>query len=234
MTVRAVEGWQDAAVDLTIGEAVAVRYVTGTWTINVAGRWFDADGYPGYYPHDAPPPCDRADLPNEQNGALIGRIGDGPPFLIGNVRALNADRAGALRMRMNDSDACLSDNGGSVEVVITHETSAATPTSTSPPATTTTRPLATATATASAVPPTPGPTRAASTCVCRIVQTRAPAVVIQAALANPDRYYGWRYLLDPNKPEGPTNPRRECLSLRNEQLDFHPVFNGPIWRVGCH
>ena len=35
----------------------------------------------------------------------------------------------------------------------------------------------------------------------------APAVIADA-MANPGRYYGWRYLLDPGKPESPANPRR--------------------------
>ncbi|MEO8084373.1 MAG: hypothetical protein ABI780_11165 [Ardenticatenales bacterium] len=130
LAVRAVVGWQDAAVDVAVGDAIAVRYISGTWTINVAGHWFDADGYPGYYPHDTQGACAQADLPDEQNGALIGRIGDGPPFLIGSLRSLTADRAGTLQMRMNDADACLSDNGGSVAVVITLDSSA----TASPPA----------------------------------------------------------------------------------------------------
>lgn len=232
LAVRGVVGWQDPGVDLTAGDVFTVRYITGTWTINVAGRWFDADGYPGYYPHDAPPPCDRADLPDEQNGALIGRIGDGPAFLIGRFRSRVADRAGGLQLRMNDADACLPDNGGSVDVVV----SSGAPATPLPPPSATSLPTATAAAVAPpthAPTPTPAATAAAATCVCRTIQSRAPAVVIQAALANPQAYFGWRYLLDPNKPEGPTNPRRECLTLRSERLAFHPVFNGPVWRVGC-
>jgi fibro-slime domain-containing protein len=95
-------------------------------------------------------------------------------------------------------------------------------------ATPTATPTATATATATATPvPTP------SGCVCRIVWLRVPPVVINDALANPDRYYGWRYPLDPGKPPGPANPPRECLTLMNMGLDYHPVWNKPQWRVGC-
>ncbi|MFN8424545.1 MAG: hypothetical protein U0470_14600 [Anaerolineae bacterium] len=118
LTVRAADVWQDAAVDVAAGEPLEIRYITGTWTINVAGRWFDADGYPGYYPRDIQGACALAPLPDQQNGALIGRIGGGPPFLIGNHKALVADRPGALQMRMNDADACVPDNGGAVEVAV--------------------------------------------------------------------------------------------------------------------
>ncbi len=82
---------------------------------------------------------------------------------------------------------------------------------------------------------TPGPTPDPSmpTCVCEIVYKRVPAVIIMDALANPERYYGWRYRLDEGKPPGPNNPPRECLSLLNRSLQYHPLWNTPIWRVGC-
>jgi hypothetical protein len=69
--------------------------------------------------------------------------------------------------------------------------------------------------------------------VCRRVRRQVPAAVVDDALTRPERYYGWRYLLDPNKPPGPNNPPRECLSLRNPNVPYHPIFNGPIWQVGC-
>ena len=78
--------------------------------------------------------------------------------------------------------------------------------------------------------PTPVP---ASNCVCAAVRSRVPAVVVADALANPDRYYGWMYPLDPGKPPSPANPPRTCLSLHQVGLDFHPLWNKPEWRVGC-
>jgi len=74
-----------------------------------------------------------------------------------------------------------------------------------------------------------GPAR----CVCRIVLQRVPQHVIEDALAHPERYYGWRYPLDPNKPRSPANPPRECLTLMNVNIDYHPLWNTPEWRVGC-
>ncbi len=69
--------------------------------------------------------------------------------------------------------------------------------------------------------------------MCRDVRQRVPAVVIDDALANPERYYGWLYPLDPGKPPSPANPPRTCLTLRTVALDYHPVWNKPQWRVGC-
>jgi large repetitive protein len=94
----------------------------------------------------------------------------------------------------------------------------------------------TPTATATAVPtPTatpPPPPTASANCVCPVVRKHVPPVVIADALANPGRYYGWRYLLNPGKPPGPDNPRRECLSLRSVGQPYHPLWNTPLWRVG--
>ena len=70
-------------------------------------------------------------------------------------------------------------------------------------------------------------------CVCRVVRQRVPAAVIKEALAHPERVYGWRYLLDPGKPPGPANPPRECLTLLNVNVDYSPMWNTPVWRVGC-
>ena len=84
--------------------------------------------------------------------------------------------------------------------------------------------------------PTPSPSQTpppSSECVCDIVRDRVPAAVIADALANPNQYYGWGVLLDPGKPAGPGNPVRECLSLINLNIDYHPLWNRPIWRVGC-
>jgi Tol biopolymer transport system component len=111
-------------------------------------------------------------------------------------------------------------------------TGTATPTATAThtaTATATATPTSTSTGTAT---PTPTPTPLAS-CVCKVVWNRVPAVIIADALTNPQRYYGWRYRLDPGKPPGPNNPPRECLSLMNVGLPFHPTWNKPLWRVGC-
>jgi YVTN family beta-propeller protein len=78
----------------------------------------------------------------------------------------------------------------------------------------------------------PGPTAPAA-CVCRITHQRVPGVVLDDAVANPRRYLGWLQPLDPGKPPSPANPRRTCLALQNFALDYHPLWNRPIWRVGC-
>lgn len=84
------------------------------------------------------------------------------------------------------------------------------------------------------VPPTPppGPTPAQA-CVCQLARRKVPESVVNDALANPARYYGWQMPLDPGKPVSPFNPLRSCLALHHVGLDYHPTWNKPAWRVGC-
>jgi len=68
--------------------------------------------------------------------------------------------------------------------------------------------------------------------VCPQAVARIPAAVIADALANPERFDGWRRPRHPGLPPGPTNPLRTWLSLRDLGKPFGP-FNGPVWRAGC-
>jgi hypothetical protein len=97
------------------------------------------------------------------------------------------------------------------------------------PATSTPTPCATAAATST---PTLTP-RASADCVCRAASRQVPAVVVMDALVQPERYFGWMVLLDPNKPPSPANPPRTCLSLHRIGLRYDPMWNRPEWRVGC-
>lgn len=84
------------------------------------------------------------------------------------------------------------------------------------------------------VEPTATPTPPwGSACVCAIVQDRIPPAAIAAAVANPDQIAGWRAPLDPGKPVGPFNPRRECLSLSHPAVPYHSLFNPLTWHAGC-
>jgi hypothetical protein len=114
----------------------------------------------------------------------------------------------------------------------------ATPSEPTPPAVGT--PTAPPEVTATLAPPTPtatsgtpAPTPIFPTCICSPVLRRVPAVIVQDAVANPTRYFGWLRPLDPGKPSSPANPLRMCLTLPNVNIDYHPLWNRPMWKVGC-
>jgi Mg-chelatase subunit ChlD len=72
-----------------------------------------------------------------------------------------------------------------------------------------------------------------ASCVCTKILQRVPPAVVADALANPTHYDGYMQRLDPKKPASPANPPRDCLTLMNVNLAYHPLANGPRWRVGC-
>ncbi len=94
--------------------------------------------------------------------------------------------------------------------------STATPTSAATP-TATVEPTATRT---SSPTPTAAPTQLAY-CVCDVVRKRAPPVVIADALANPERYYGWRYPPDQGKTPRPNTPPLRVRSCRQPRCPTH-------------
>jgi hypothetical protein len=61
-----------------------------------------------------------APLPNELAGALIGRIGNGQPFAIGNQTSIPMPDSGPLYLGINDDN--LADNSGQFNVTLTRAT----------------------------------------------------------------------------------------------------------------
>jgi len=96
---------------------------------------------------------------------------------------------------------------------------------TPPPATASPVPTVPATPTAVPAPPVD--------CICRGILGRVPPAVVADAAANPDRVRGWRLPLNPNKPVGPDNPLRTCLSITRPSVPYHPIWNTVTWKVGC-
>jgi hypothetical protein len=56
-------------------------------------------------------------LPEELAGALIARIGNNPPFALGNLNTSRMPQAGPLYLGINDD--AVGDNNGQFNVVIT-------------------------------------------------------------------------------------------------------------------
>lgn len=69
---------------------------------------------------------------------------------------------------------------------------------------------------------------------CPQLVGRVPTVVIDAALANPDKVDGWKRRQNPSLPADPyMNPAAVSLTLRNMGVPWHPLFNGLMYRTGC-
>jgi hypothetical protein len=104
------QGWQDTGVKVQPGDTLAVQYVSGLWSPWAGGK-YDGIGSGG------DPKCTCNVILGVSHAALIGKIGDGNPFLVGNTFTQKAGQAGDLYLGINDTR--LDDNSGSLKVTIT-------------------------------------------------------------------------------------------------------------------
>jgi hypothetical protein len=107
--VEADQPWTDTGVDVLPGQRIAIDYVDGMWSPWPGGS-YDAIGSGG------DPRCDCNRLMGASHAALIGRLGDGEPFLVGNHWEQIVGQGARLFLGMNDSR--LEDNSGWLEVRI--------------------------------------------------------------------------------------------------------------------
>ena len=109
MTVSAKKGWQDSGITLREGQKVIIR-ANGLWNKGFAPDC-GPDGYIG----------SAGEIRyNSQYGAmsLLGKIGNGREFLIGNYLSMEADSSGELSFRPNCADIGFWDNAGGVTTSI--------------------------------------------------------------------------------------------------------------------
>lgn len=111
--------WQTCGY-INSGKSYSISYVGGLWTANPNinnGNLYGPDGSDVVAPAGYP-------LANQKEGALIGRIGSNPPFMIGSGTKLPPNQTGQLQLCINDDldgqfGAGLTDNEGHITVSIT-------------------------------------------------------------------------------------------------------------------
>jgi hypothetical protein len=108
-----VEGrnaWTDAGINIRAGDTI---FFSSEGTVRLSSSPNDIAGVGGALSGrrdiDAP-------LGNQTAGALIARIGNGAPFLVGNRRSVRAPIGGRLYLGVNDGD--LGDNSGDFQVMV--------------------------------------------------------------------------------------------------------------------
>jgi hypothetical protein len=108
VTVRGAVPWTDTGITVRRGQVVRFDvsggpiYINRTLTAGPAGAGGTRAGTP---------------LESAQNGALIGKVGDGAPFLIGtNNGDIRMNATGKLMLGINDD--LFDDNSGSFQVVV--------------------------------------------------------------------------------------------------------------------
>jgi hypothetical protein len=103
--------WQDTGLQVRRGDRVQVLYISGEWSIWVgADPMTDGNGQTGR-------PEDCRLMPEANLSGLIGRVGESPPFFIGNEADLFSEYDGSLQLSMNDCTPFES-NGGALTVAV--------------------------------------------------------------------------------------------------------------------
>jgi hypothetical protein len=119
VTVDATKGWQTTGVTVTAGTRLRLAVTTGEWTYWVGSSPLQPGTGDDYICANIMPVAVCVEpMPSERKGALIGRIGGGEPFLVGQRNEITADRSGLVELRINDPDSALFDNGGSRTVAL--------------------------------------------------------------------------------------------------------------------
>ena len=118
-TISSLAGWQQTPRTLKQGDSFSIAHGSGTWTVDKRSIPFVG---PEGYPADVDSRIGYADLCKVKRdapyAALLGKIDDGPLFLVGRGGSFTADRDGSLYLTINDQTYCQGDNEGSVIVQI--------------------------------------------------------------------------------------------------------------------
>lgn len=105
--VFADQDWQNTGVLVQPGDTLTIQYVSGKWS-PWPGGYYDGEGSGG------DPYCSCNVMMNVSHAGLIGRIGDGVPFFVGNDLTIMSTETGYLYLGINDS--VRDDNSGSITV----------------------------------------------------------------------------------------------------------------------
>jgi Peptidase A4 family len=117
-TVSSTVGWQETPIHLTADDTYSLTYESGTWTVDY--RNFPYVG-PGGYSNSVDKKIYQGCKydPKVNYAVLLGVVGDSATaFPIRTGGTFTADSTGPLYLRINDDDACLGDNAGSVKMYV--------------------------------------------------------------------------------------------------------------------
>jgi hypothetical protein len=108
--VEARQVWTDTGVQVRAGDVLIIAVPSGSRWSPWPGDEFDANGSGG------DPLCRCNVLAGVSHAALIGRIGENDPFLVGDRFRRSMGEAGPLYLGINDVD--VYDNSGTLDVVV--------------------------------------------------------------------------------------------------------------------
>ena len=108
-SVEASEGWTNTQINIEDGYLLTITYLSGRWSPGLDVE-VDSIGYGG------DPRSMNNVIMGVSHAALIGRIGDHEPFLVGERYHHSMGESGILYLGINDSD--LGNNSGHLQVKV--------------------------------------------------------------------------------------------------------------------
>ncbi len=105
--IYANQDWTNTEVLVHPGDTLEIQYLSGSWS-PWSGDSYDGIGSGGV------PTCDCNVIFGVSHASLIGKIGDGNPFFVGNKFTQPIGQSGYLYLGINDTR--LNDNSGSLLV----------------------------------------------------------------------------------------------------------------------
>lgn len=112
--VDAKKGWQKTNATIESNRPFEIQYLSGKWT-HFKGKVPLSGPEGGQYTCFGPSCCEP--LPGVASGALIGRVG-GETFSISLGGPFAIKTTGTLFVRINDCDTGLSDNDGTITILV--------------------------------------------------------------------------------------------------------------------
>jgi len=114
--ITSLAGWQQTSLTVKAGEQFSISYLGGTWTVDKR-NWplVGPGGYSSGIDQQIGYPACKVDS-RWAYATLLGKIDDGPVFLVDGGGTFTAERDGALYLQINDATLCQGDNEGSISV----------------------------------------------------------------------------------------------------------------------
>ena len=97
IAIQANQAWTETSVILTGQQVTHLTFVGGFWCSNPGDGTTGPDGYP-QFPSAKP----GYTLPGVPEGAMIGRVGNNAPFLVGSAYIMRSGQTGPLSLCIND------------------------------------------------------------------------------------------------------------------------------------
>jgi hypothetical protein len=118
VTIQSTQSWQATGVNVTGQQITTLTYVSGSWTANPSTGMVGPNGNSKYKAKSG------YTLAGANEGAMIGKVGNNSPFLVGTSCKAPSGQSGMLSMCINDDlnhkyGSGLSDNKGALTFTIT-------------------------------------------------------------------------------------------------------------------